>query len=149
MRARVCVCVCVYACVCVRECVCVRVCVRACVCLRACVRACVCVCVCVYALSIVHMDKILSFAKLSCALVTGYVVNTFRYICYRNLRCSANTRFLNIPRSSSKTVGQGTFSHARSSAWNDLPHSLRHSECDPSAWNDLPHSFAIPSLRHH
>ena len=48
VRARVCMCVRVFACVrlCVCKCVCARACV--CVCVCVCVRACVCVYVCVY-----------------------------------------------------------------------------------------------------
>ena len=46
----------------------------------------------------------------------------------RELRSSADTRILKIPRSNSKAFGQRSFSHVRPSTWNGLPHTLRYSD---------------------
>ena len=45
----------------------------------------------------------------------------------RDLRSSADTRILKIPRSNSKAFGQKSFSHVDPSTWNGLPYTLRHS----------------------
>ena len=46
----------------------------------------------------------------------------------RDLRSSADTRFLKIPLSNSKACGQRSFSHVGPSTWNSLPYSFRHSD---------------------
>ena len=47
--------------------------------------------------------------------------------------CSADKRFLKIPRSSSKAFGQRAFSYVDATTWNDLPfYSLRHSDSQTS-----------------
>ena len=50
----------------------------------------------------------------------------------RDLRFSADTRILKIPRSNSKAFGQRSFSHIGPSTWNGLPYTLRHSDSQTS-----------------
>ena len=50
----------------------------------------------------------------------------------RDLRSSADTRILKIPRSNSKAFGQRSFSHVGPSTWNGLPYTLRHSDSQTS-----------------
>ena len=54
------------------------------------------------------------------------------YIPSRDLRSSADTRILKIPRSNSKAFGQRSFSHVGPSTFNGLPYSLRHSDSQTS-----------------
>ena len=46
----------------------------------------------------------------------------------RDLRSSADTRILKIPRSNFKAFGQRSLSHVGPSTWNGLPYTLRHSD---------------------
>ena len=50
----------------------------------------------------------------------------------RDLRSSADTRILKIPRATSEAFGQRLFSHIGPSTWNGLPYSLRHSDSQTS-----------------
>ena len=50
----------------------------------------------------------------------------------RDLRSSADTLILKIPRSNSKTFGQRSFSRVGPSTWNGLPYTLRHSDSQTS-----------------
>ena len=44
----------------------------------------------------------------------------------RQLRSSSDSRTIRIPHIKTKTFGHRSFSHAAPSAWNSLPHEIRH-----------------------